>query len=328
MVSRECISCAVPWVSGISALLAGIFFLVECTSGQGAIKTENLPLSTVRATQGTDRLESRWVHWELCHEMTVVKKSCTLKIFCLDKDHITKACKGAGDGPFAAGVFSYMAGIGLLPLPVGYLTAATKKHVIMLVSISGAAVLFGCISFAIVAAEHTKFTNHMEELIDKNVPQVTFDSEWGGGLILLLLAWIFSWLVFVPTILWLVFWTPPEPRKAAVAAERMWQNARLRQAPPMGMMYQGQQNPGAPLKMPANGQPYGSQPVVMPTPYGQPAPQGNWSAASPKPKAPVLTRYAAGPAALRTSGKIPTPPGGGVQVQGNGAWTGFSNERE
>jgi len=318
MFSRTCLGKAVPWVSGLSALLAGIFFLVEGTAGYGAIKLEKLPLSVSWARNGTEQISTQWVHWTLCHELSYVKRSCTLKIFCLDTEHAVKGCTDAGAGPFAAGVLSCIIGIGLLPLPLGYMNASNKTHVIILVSISGFAWLFGCISFAIVAAEHARVGSDIEDLIKKHVPDVNFERKWGGGLYLLLFAWILSWLVLIPTILWLVFFTPLQPSKTAIAADRRWQNVGLRQAPPAAMMYQEPQRPAAPLNLPANNQPYGSKPVV-PKPYGQPAPQGNWTAAAPKPNAPIATNYG-GPAALRTSHKMPTP----VQVEANaqsGPWT-------
>jgi len=314
--SRTCVGAVVPWVSGISALVAGILFLVECTAGQGVIKLENLPLGIVWARQGNMQLETRWAHWSQCHEISEVETSCLPKFFCLDRETIELSCQSAGAGPIAAGVFSYIAGLCLLPLPLGYLTATTKKHVIMMVSISGAAWLSGCISFSVSAASVLQFGQKWEDIIaaEQAEKDIKFESSWGSGLNTLLSAWIFSTLVLGPTVLWLVFWTPPVPSKSAARAERMWQNvpgAGWRQGPPAAMMYQQPQKPAAPLMMPQP-QPYGSQPpynnaqpVVMPQPYkGQPQSHGHWTAAGPRPeqKAPHATKIGE-PASLRTSRK-------------------------
>jgi len=321
MFSRTCLGQCVPWISGFLALLAGIFFLVEGTAGVGAIKVENLPLSISFARNGKEQLYTRWVHWKVCHELSYPKNSCTLKIFCWDRERTETGCGDALAGPFAAGIFSCIAGICLLPLPLGYMNAASKTHVIWLVSISGAAWLFGLISFSIVAAEHARYGSEWEDKISELLPDVSFERNWGGGLFLLLVAWIFSSLVFIPTSLWLVFYTPPEPSKVARAADRMWQNVRLAGPPTAGMYqgpyqgpYQEPQRQAAPLNYPAHNQPYGSQPVSG---GSHPMSQGQWTAAAPKPNAPAATTYG-GPAALRTSHKMPNALGG-VQVQG-GPW--------
>jgi len=309
MFSRTCLGQAVPWISGFLALLAGIFFLVEGTAGVGAIKAENLPLSVSLARDGDSQFYTRMVHWNVCYELSFVKNSCTLKIFCWDRETTKTACADVAAGPFAAGIFSCIAGICLLPLPLGYMNAASKTHVISLVSISGAAWLFGLISFSIVAG--TQYGSEIEEKIAE-LPGVSFERNWGGGFWLLLAAWVFSSLVFIPTSLWFVFYTPPEPSKVARAADRMWQNDRLA-SPPTAGMYQGpyQEPQAAPLNYPAQNQPYRSQPAKGSSP---PASQGKWTAAAPKPNTPPATKYG-GPAALRTSQKMPTPPGG-VQVPG------------
>mmetsp|Transcript_46750 Transcript_46750/g.93069 ORF Transcript_46750/g.93069 Transcript_46750/m.93069 type:complete len:331 (-) Transcript_46750:349-1341(-) len=261
--SRICLGKVVPWVSGFSALLAGILFLVEGSSGQGLVKIENLPHGYSWAVLGKDQLYTRWAHWTWCHELSVVSSKCTLKIFCWDRESIYTVCEGAAGAPIAAGVFSYMAGVFLLPLPVGYLNAATKKHVIMLTSISGVALLAGFISLTIMAVEQAKFADMWGDKFEKfHLSEAHQGSQLGGGFWMLLSAFLFSALVFIPTVLWLVFFTPQAPAKA--------------------LAYRLPQRPVCFPASPAQNQPFTAQPVA-PNSYGQPVSQGHWTAAGPRP---------------------------------------------
>eukprot|EP00419_Tripos_fusus_P018818 CAMPEP_0172758432 /NCGR_PEP_ID=MMETSP1074-20121228/165695_1 /TAXON_ID=2916 /ORGANISM="Ceratium fusus, Strain PA161109" /LENGTH=187 /DNA_ID=CAMNT_0013592021 /DNA_START=391 /DNA_END=953 /DNA_ORIENTATION=- len=77
-----------------------------------------------------------------------------------------------------------MAGVFLLPLPVGYLNAATKKHVIMLTSISGVALLAGFISLTIMAVEQAKFADMWGDKFEKfHLSEAHQGSQLGGGVL-------------------------------------------------------------------------------------------------------------------------------------------------